>query len=255
MKTWILTIGNELLVGRILDTNSNWLSKQLTRMGYHVDRIIILPDREDAIVETFQEAYKKCDVIILTGGLGPTYDDITSYSLSKALNKRWILNQEALEMVKERLRKFNLDLNEYRIKMAKMPEGATPLENRVGVAPGIFLKEDDKLIFALPGVPDEMKHIFAEHVRKILLQHISREYYVEEKITFRGYPESSLAPILENIASKYENAYIKSHPQGVYKNKPVVDIVVAVWAESIKDAKKLAMDIISEIRDDVGNLK
>lgn len=254
MKTWIIIIGNEILVGRILDTNSHWLSKRLTELGYNVERIIVVPDRENDIIEAFNEACNKSDVIISCGGLGPTYDDITSMVLAKLLKRRWIINQDALEIVKRRLERFNLDLNEYRVKMAKMPEGAIPLENRIGVAPGIFIECNNRMIFALPGVPEEMRDIYENHVEKILVERFGRKYYVEKKITIEGYPESTIAPILDDLAREYSDSYIKSHPRGVRNNKPVVDIVAAVWRDSIDEAEKVAQSILKKLEKEIVNL-
>ena len=251
MKTWIIIIGNEILVGRILDTNSHWLSKRLTDLGYSVERIVVVPDREKDIIEVFNEACNKSDIIISCGGLGPTYDDITSMILAKLLRRKWVINQDALEIVRKRLERFNLDLNEYRVKMAKMPEGAIPLENRIGVAPGIFIECNGKMIFALPGVPEEMKYIYENHVEKILIERFGRKYYVEKKITIEGYPESTIAPILDRLAREYPDSYIKSHPRGVRNNKPIVDIVVAIWRESRKEAEDVAQSILKRLEKEI----
>jgi len=255
MKSWIIVIGNEILIGRVLDTNSNWIAKKLTELGIKVERILVIPDEEETIVDIFKEACKNADIIISTGGLGPTYDDVTSEALAKALNQKWVVNEEALNMVKQRLKRFNLELNEYRIKMAKMPEKAKPLENKVGVAPGIYVKCNNSKIFALPGVPSEMKYIYLNHVEKILRRIFKRKYYREDKIRVEGYAESTLAPILNKIVTKYPDVYIKSHPLGVVDGKPVIDIVVASYGNYEETLKNRNITIINEIRKRLDELK
>jgi len=248
MKSWIIVIGNEILIGRVLDTNSNWIAKKLTELGIKVERILVIPDEEETIVDVLKEACRHADIIISTGGLGPTYDDITSEALAKALNQKWVVNKEALNMVKQRLKRLNLELNEYRIKMAKMPEKAKPLENKVGVAPGIYVEYNNSKIFALPGVPSEMKHIYLNHVEKILKRIFKRKYYREDKIRVKGYTESTLAPILNKIVTKYPDVYVKSHPLGVVDGKPVIDIVVASYGNDEGTLKNKNITIINEIR-------
>ncbi|WP_243671120.1 molybdopterin-binding protein [Vulcanisaeta sp. JCM 16161] len=154
---WIISIGNELLIGKTVNTNAAWLARKLTLLGYDVRRIITVPDNEEDEVEVFRDAIRRgVRVVISTGGLGPTFDDRTSEYLAKALNRKYVINDDALRLVIETFKSRGLELTEPRLKQAKMPEGARPLPNPVGTAPGIWVEEGNTVIIALPGVPAEM---------------------------------------------------------------------------------------------------
>jgi len=255
MDAWIIVIGDEILIGRILDTNSNWLAKKLTSIGINVKRILVIPDDEDVIIDSIRQAIDNTDIIITTGGLGPTYDDKTSQALSKALQLNWVLNEDALEMVKERLKKFNLSLNEYRIKMAKMPENAEPLKNEAGVAPGIHIKYNGKEIFTLPGVPNEMKNIYENQIEKYLINNYGLKYFYEETIRIEGYPESTLAPLINELALKYKELYIKSHPRGIGAKGPIIDIAFSTNTEKPDEAKMKCIKAINELKERIKEIK
>jgi nicotinamide-nucleotide amidase len=135
---WILSVGNELLIGRVVNTNAAWLASKLTHLGYSVRRVVVVPDEEGDIAEVFREALGRADVVISTGGLGPTPDDITNLAFCKALGVEPVVNQEALRMVKEKYEVRGYPLTREREKMAMMPPGAKPLPNPAGTAPGIL---------------------------------------------------------------------------------------------------------------------
>ena len=157
----IINIGNELLIGKIVNSNASWLSNKITYLGYNVSRITVVSDNICEIANSVQEAQSRHPhVIIITGGLGPTFDDITLEGLAKALNVSTKLNQKALNMIKKKYVTLGLNMTEERIKMAKFPENTDALQNPVGTAPGCLIKSNDVLIIALPGVPQEMKEIF-----------------------------------------------------------------------------------------------
>mgnify|MGYP000011624428 CR=1 FL=1 len=225
MRAEIISIGNELLIGKTVNTNATWLAKKLTVLGFSVKRIIVVPDDKDDIVKEVRESInRKTRVIIMTGGLGPTFDDKTSESLAKALGRKWILNEEAYQMVKSKYERKGLPLTEHRLKMAKMPENAKPIPNPVGTAPGIQVEHNETLIIALPGVPSEMKAMFEQYVEPELRNLVKDRFFIESRIIVKGIPESTLAPIIDKVLKANPLVYIKSHPKGAELEKPVIEL-------------------------------
>ena len=209
----IINIGNELLIGKIVNSNASWLSNKITYLGYNVSRITVVSDNICEIANSIQEAQSRHPhVIIITGGLGPTFDDITLEGLAKALNVSTKLNQKALNMIKKKYVTLGLNMTKERTKMAKFPENADALQNPVGTAPGCLIKSNGVLIIALPGVPQEMKEIF-ESLTPKFKKTSGKNFFDETSFDVTGISESELAPFVKNIMEKYDLIYIKSHPQ------------------------------------------
>jgi len=171
-KTEIITIGNEILIGKTRDTNSSWLAKRITKFGHIVTRITTIPDDIDIIAATLKESLNRSpDVIITSGGLGPTWEDLTLKGIAKGLNRELKLDKMAYGMLKRRydnIFKKGITkvggMTETREKMAYLPEDSYPLSNPVGAAPGVEIKEGTSIIICLPGVPAELKGIFKQHI-------------------------------------------------------------------------------------------
>ncbi|MCK4844432.1 MAG: competence/damage-inducible protein A, partial [Candidatus Heimdallarchaeota archaeon] len=157
----IVCLGTELLIGATVNTNATFIGKHLTKMGFEVRRITCIRDDLELAVEFFHGLFeRKPNVVIVSGGLGPTYDDIQLAVISKATNIEINENQEALEQVREYYKAKGLELTKERRKMANMPINSTVLDNKVGGAPGCLIQYEKIDIFCLPGVPSEMKDIF-----------------------------------------------------------------------------------------------
>ncbi len=212
----VVSIGNELLIGQTLDTNSNWIGKQVTRLNWQLERITQLRDSLETIRQGVQEALgRKPELLITVGGLGPTHDDMTLKGVALALGKPLVLNRKALDTIKKHYRGMegSLVLTTYRRKMATLPAGAEPLPNPVGTAPGVLAKLDGTTIISLPGVPAEMKAIFKQSVVPLLQRQCAgppREAYVR----LAGIIESALAPVLDRAQRRFPGLYFKSHPKG-----------------------------------------
>jgi len=212
----ILAIGNELLIGQTLDTNSNWLAQRLHALGWIVERITTVRDSLKSIRDSLLEALDRSPELLLTvGGLGPTYDDMTIKGLSKAIGKPLTLNRDALAMVMKKYRTMEepAALTFHRKKMAMLPRGARPLPNPAGTAPGVMARVRGTTIISFPGVPIELRAIFKTSVIPILRRSDAptpSELYV----MMVGIVESALAPILESVRGKYSTLYWKSHPMG-----------------------------------------
>ncbi len=252
---WIISIGNELLNGRTVNTNATWLGRKLTLLGYRVRRVVSCPDDMDEIVETVRHALShRPGVIITTGGLGPTFDDKTSEALSKALGRRWVTNPEALGMVKEKYQAAGLEMTEHRVKLARMPEGAKPIPNPVGTAPGILVEHEGTLIAALPGVPREMKAMFEETLEPILAERGPRRVYLEAELRSIGVPESTAAPVIDRVMKISPNLYIKSHPSGGELDQPVLTFQVIVSAPTREEAEQTLKKALEELKREMENL-
>ncbi len=236
----IICLGNELLMGETINTNGAYIGKNLTKIGFAVRRITCVRDDLDLASEAFKEIFSRSPtIVIVSGGLGPTYDDIQLFVLSEATGKQLVLNEQALRQVKKYYAKKGHDLSKERKKMAYLPEGSQPLPNGVGGAPGCVFKYKETLIFCLPGVPSEMKDIFTKQV----LPRLSAEFgkkISEVKFVVYNLIESELAPIINGVKEEYPSLYIKSHPE--HKNREGILFHIMGSGESgkkqVKEAKK-----------------
>jgi molybdenum cofactor synthesis domain-containing protein len=216
----VIGVGNELLNGRTANTNAQWLCGEIYSLGGHVRRVLTVPDELPEIERALRETLGgKGKWIITTGGLGPTYDDMTLAGVAAALGRDLSEDSRAKEMILERLKEYRargrvrtLDYTPERAKMALLPEGSVPLSNSAGTAPGVLVGLDGRFVACLPGVPSEMKAIFQEHLAPMMAKERLRTVTVETEV--RGLPEAALAPTLSALARKYPGVYVKSHPRG-----------------------------------------
>lgn len=237
----ILVAGNELLNGTTLDTNSHWMTQQLTGLGVKVNRKTTIRDELEVISATFLECLKRNpNWLFSIGGLGPTFDDMTVEGLSIALGKKLYLDKRAVQMLKasyERRRKmFSTPMKRMSrasLKMAMIPEGATPLPNSVGSAAGVLATSGITRIVALPGVPSEMKAIFSEQVIPQIKTDAARFVHAEEWLEAIEISESRLSYAVSRISKKHSPLlYIKSHPMGFEKGKSVIHIQLILSAKA-----------------------
>jgi molybdenum cofactor synthesis domain-containing protein len=217
----IICVGNELLIGKTLNTNAHWLARKITSLGLSVKRITVVRDDLDEISSAIKESIqRKPAFIITTGGLGPTFDDKTLEGVAKALNRDLEENAEALEMIRKKYERYvaegrmeRFEMTPYRLKMARLPRGAKPLPNPVGTAPGVLIEYEGVSLVMLPGVPQEMMAIFEEQLEPLLRKISGNLTFYEASLEVRGVPESELAPVIEEIMRDNPYVYIKSHPK------------------------------------------
>lgn len=242
----IISIGNELLIGKIPNTNAQYLSKQATNLGTKITRTTTIRDNISTIATAIREAIKrKPKFIIITGGLGPTFDDKTLAGIAKALNQKLAVNPTALNMVKEKYETYTktkenktaTELTQARIKMATIPEKTEPIRNPIGTAPAIHAEASETLIFALPGVPREMEAIFQQTIAPILMQTTKGTAFYEKSIYARSIMESSLAPLIDIVMQDNPDIYIKSHPKGE-ENKPNIEIHLSLTTSDTQIARE-----------------
>lgn len=199
MKATIITIGDELLIGQTIDTNSAWIGSEMSSIGFDVQRIISIHDRRNDILATLGEVSGNNDVVLITGGLGPTSDDITKQTLCEYFNTKLVLNERVLEMVTEMLARRNFRLNERNRCQAEVPEDCRVLENRTGTAPGMWFEKNNTIYVSMPGVPHEMKYIMTEHVLPELTKRFTSQVIIHKNIMTYGLPEAMLAEQLESF--------------------------------------------------------
>jgi len=217
----ILVIGNEVLAGAVLDTNSHWLCRELAARGARVARVTVLADEPAAIGEALLAARSRGPALILTcGGLGPTADDLTVAAIAAALGQPLGEHPLAYAMIRAfyaalyaRGDVTTPEMIPPRAKMAQMPLAAEPLTNTVGAAPGVLLREGDTLIVSLPGVPAEMKDIFTHALSPRLEAAFHRQAYFERTVATDCWDESILAPAVDAVARRHPAVYVKSRAQ------------------------------------------
>jgi molybdenum cofactor synthesis domain-containing protein len=218
----IACIGNELLIGKVVNTNASWLGKRATSFGIIVRRITVGPDDILGMAKIFCEILaRKPRFLIITGGLGPTFDDKTLEGIANALNRKTAVNEAALRMVKEKYEEYSKakrvpdpEMTPVRIKMATLPEGSIPLANPVGTAPGVLIDLEHTTVISLPGVPREMEVIFEQSVVPLLKQEAGEAGFFELSIYADSIMESVLAPLIDAVMRDNPTVYIKSHPKG-----------------------------------------
>lgn len=196
----LITVGDELLIGQVIDTNSAWIGRKLGNIGAQVDRIVSVHDVAEDIREAVKSALSRADVVIMTGGLGPTKDDISKRTLADLFSGGVMHREETVyEHVRRMTAERGLAFNELNQAQALVPEGAVALENRVGTAPGMmFVKPSttvgrEKLLFSLPGVPFEMKRLVTEQVIPIIRSHFALRSVVHRTMITFGLAESAMA--------------------------------------------------------------
>jgi molybdenum cofactor synthesis domain-containing protein len=231
----ILSVGNELLLGNTVNTNASWIAAQATSAGAEVSRITTIGDNLSEISGAVRESLRRApNFVIITGGIGPTFDDMTLKSVARALGRRVRLDRDAVRLIRShyalRFKGRRIKLTGPRLKMACIPSGGIPLPNPIGTAPGVLLAANRTQIFCLPGVPSEAKAIFQESILAKIRTEDSGRSYVESWLKISGIMESSLAPIIDRVMSHKPRVYIKSHPRGIENDKPQIELHFSAFA-------------------------
>ena len=254
----IVTVGNEILDGIILDTNTKWMIERLKPLGLMVKEVIIVRDDVPEIGRAINRAVEDgCGLIITSGGLGPTHDDMTLKGVAEAFNLSLEVNEEGLAIVARQYRQLHEagriesgEITEARKKMAIFPNGARPLDNKVGGAPGVLLKREGFEVVSLPGVPYELMWIFDNQLIPHLTQHLDESYY-EEVLSLPLRDESTLAPLIDEAMRRVPGVWIKSLV------KPYGERGIKFWVSARgKDKRELearvkkAIDILLQLAKD-----
>ncbi len=217
------------------------IGRALTFSGYDVYRSYVVSDDPGEIEWGIKTALSTSDLVVTSGGLGPTFDDMTVQCISDSLGIQTEINQEALHELEERYAGRGLELTEDRLKMVRLPIGSKPLHNPVGSAPGVLIEHEGKRIVILPGVPGEMKAILESVLDEI---RIPGKAYYEESFYIEGLMESAFAQLSNAAMKKWAGkVYVKSHPQNSEIKNPKLEIEVSAVSED----REKAMNIVQEV--------
>jgi len=254
----IIAVGKEILRGQTLDTNSSWLAKRITALGGVIGRIVIPDDDVIAIAQEIKTSLQNhAQVIITTGGLGPTFDDKTLAGIAEATNRPLSLHAKALEIVTRRYKEIydqglveDVAITPAREKMANLPQGAEALDNPVGTAPAVSLTGPEWVIFALPGVPKEMQAIFEQTVFPSLKEILGTEFYREETVNTGLGDESIIAGMIEQVMREVPGTYLKSKATSFGKGVELEVVITAAGADregikkKVEEAKGLLLALV-----------
>jgi nicotinamide-nucleotide amidase len=215
MKAEIITIGDEILIGQIVDTNSQWIGTELNKIGVSVYQISSIQDDKQHILNALKEAQERADIVILTGGLGPTKDDITKHTIAEYFNDTLILNEDVVTHIKELFKKYKIPFSEMNRLQGMIPKKATYLKNDIGTAPGMWFEENNTIFVSLPGVPNEMKNLMRNHVLPKLQNEFSLPFIIHKTIMTYGQGESVVANRIavfeNNLPSFIKLAYLPNY--------------------------------------------
>jgi molybdenum cofactor synthesis domain-containing protein len=247
----ILVIGNEILIGKTVDTNSNWMAKRITKYGHRLRRITTIGDSLEEISSTLKDILsRKPDIIITSGGMGPTFDDMTLEGIALGLNRKLKLDNHAYNMIKKSYEQAHKQkilklegMTKERTKMAYLPEGSIPLSNIRGTAPGVKIIENDTTIYVLPGVPPEMKAMFYKIIKPNLKD--KRGSFIEKGFIFEGIGESQIAPHVTKVEEKYPQLWIKTHPRVGLS----VEVELSITGFNVINGEELAKKALEELRE------
>lgn len=253
----LLCVGNELLSGITLNSNAHWLAGRIAAVGGALKRVTVVGDSLAEISAAVSESLaRKPDILITTGGLGATYDDLTLEGVAIALGKKVALDRRAVAMLRKSyaVRELDYELTKARLKMAKIPQGSTPIQNLFGSAPAVLAQAGGTKIFCLQGVPPEMKAIFEKHILPIVKKGVGSFVAQEINYSVRGVTEAMMAPALVKIVGSHprDSIYLKTHPRGYYRKKtPQIRIQLISRGSDRKEVKKRLGAIAKTIEKEV----
>lgn len=205
MDVTIIVIGDEVLLGQVTDTNSGTISRMLDPHGWHVKRVLTVPDKAQAIVEALQLGLQLSDVVLTTGGLGPTNDDITKRTLADFFGAKLVFDQATYENVLDIFKRRSLTVNSLTLTQANVPDNCVIIQNRVGTAPIMWWDRDGKVVVSMPGVPFETRQMFEEEVLPRLLQRFpSSMHYLHRCVMVAWYTESEVSEILTDFEANLD---------------------------------------------------
>ncbi len=207
MNIEIITIGDELLIGQVVDTNSAWISSKMSGAGFDVVYITSIKDNKDAIYTAIEDGFDRADILLLTGGNGPTKDDITKTTLCEYFNEQLVFDNEVLENIETLFRDRGVAINELTRNQAFVPQKSTVIQNRVGTAPILWFEKDGKILVSMPGVPFEMRWAMTEEVIPRLSKQFQTKRFLKQVFYTHGISESGLAMHLHNFEESLPSGF------------------------------------------------
>jgi nicotinamide-nucleotide amidase len=239
MKAEIIAVGSELLTPDRMDTNSLFLTEELNKLGIEVVRKTIVGDNRELLAEAFRDALNRVPLIIASGGLGPTEDDLTRETLAELLGRKLILNDAILRDIEGRFRQLGREMPPVNVRQAMVPEGAEVLENPRGSAPGLWLEDKGRLIALLPGPPRELKPMYQEQVLPRLERRRSGVRMFHRQLRVAGMGESAVEQRIRPIYKRYSDVYTT-----ILAAPGEIQIHLRMWTEDIAYAQKALDEIV-----------
>ncbi len=212
MNIEVISIGDELLIGQTVNTNASWIGEQLINIGVQLAWVTTVGDSEENVRHALDIAESRSDVVLLTGGLGPTHDDVTKKIVCDYFDCNLVRNEEVLEKVKERFRKRGFDMAKVNEDQALVPDNADVMMNELGTAPGMIFRRNGKTVFVMPGVPREMKALVTNYVLPEIRKNLGGNVIRIKNLMTTGVPESTLYEQLDNLQDIEKEAKIAFLP-------------------------------------------
>ncbi len=242
MVVELISVGTELLLGNIVNTNAAYLSEQCAACGLSCFYQTVVGDNEERLAETVKTGLKRSDILILTGGLGPTDDDLTKEVVAKAMKKKLIEDEKARGMIQTYFENRGLEITENNWKQALVPDGAIVMYNHNGTAPGLIVESGEKCAILLPGPPKEMKPMFEEYVVDFLKKK-NPEVIVSTTVKLCGIGESKVADMIQDMLDNQTNPTIAP-----YAKTGEVHLRVTAKAADVKSANKLIKPVVKQLK-------
>ncbi|MBE9509530.1 MAG: competence/damage-inducible protein A [Bacteroidetes bacterium] len=199
MYAEIISIGDELLIGQTINSNAAWMAQELNKIGIDVYQVSTISDDKNHIVNALNDALKRTELVLITGGLGPTRDDITKYTLAEYFNSQLVQNQKVYDQIEKMLKKRSIPMNDLNIKQADVPERASIFINYAGTAPAMWFELNKKVVISMPGVPYEMKELMTKQILPSISQYFKTPVIIHRNILTYGTFEAKLAEILSDF--------------------------------------------------------
>ncbi len=242
MKSSIVSIGTELLFGQIVNTNAVYLSQQLNELGFDVHHHFSVGDNAQRLKDILEYALERSDLIITTGGLGPTQDDLTKETIAQLMGKELEFHEPSYQRLSSFFKKRNREMSKNNLKQVYLPQGCIVLQNDNGTAPGFIIENNKKIVISLPGPPKEMRNMFENYAKSYL--HTKSSHVIYSKVLrFFGIGESALETELLDLISSQVNPTIAT-----YAKEGEVSIRVSAKAKDENEAKQMIYPVVQEIK-------
>lgn len=214
MRIEIITIGDELLIGQVIDTNSAWMAKELSEAGFDVIYITSIKDNRKSIFSAIEDGFKRADILLLTGGNGPTKDDITKNTLCKYFDDQLVFNKNVEKNIEELFKQKNYTLNKLTRNQALVPYKSKVIQNRVGTAPILWFNKNGKVLVSMPGVPFEMRYAMQEEIIPRLTSKYETKTFLKHVLYVHSYSESALAILLSSFEESLPKGFALAYLPG-----------------------------------------
>lgn len=249
MKAKIITIGDEILIGQITDTNSAWMAEEITSMGFQVAEMVTVSDEAAHITQAVHEALATCDLVLITGGLGPTKDDLTKDVLASYFDSEMVFNQEVFEDIERLFRSKGRTLSDLNRSQAEVPAACEAVRNSRGTAPGMWFDRNGKVLVSMPGVPYEMKGMMEDVVMPKLRNRFQLPHIYHRTILTQGIPESLLAHKL----TEWEDALPESIKLAYLPSAGLVRLRLSATGSNLSELEKRIDDRVQTLRAILGD--